>query len=115
MFVLRRIRAELTRPANEIEKILFEAASDTIPADVDLLCFTCPFPGNVLGSLLLGKWAAEQRPKAKAGHGGGYPSTELRQISDPRFFRYIDYLVLDDGEVPLQQITARAGRPGRAA
>ncbi|HNN97656.1 MAG TPA: radical SAM protein [Pseudomonadota bacterium] len=101
------LEAELTRPANEIEKMLFEAASDTIPADVDLLCVTCPFPGNVLGSLLLGKWAAEQRPKAKRALGGGYPSTELRQISDPRVFRYIDYLVLDDGEVPLQQITAR--------
>jgi radical SAM superfamily enzyme YgiQ (UPF0313 family) len=101
------LEGELSRPPNEIEKMLFEAAADSIPEDVDLICITCPFPGNVLGSLLLGKWAAEQRPKAKRAMGGGYPSTELRQVSDPRVFRYIDYLVLDDGEVPLQQITAR--------
>ncbi len=35
--------------------------------------------------------------------GGGFVNTELRSITDTRFFKYIDYLLLDDGEDPLYQ------------
>ena len=31
-------------------------------------------------------------------------NTELRSITDTRFFKYIDYLLLDDGEDPLFQV-----------
>jgi radical SAM superfamily enzyme YgiQ (UPF0313 family) len=33
--------------------------------------------------------------------GGGFVNTELREMSDPRFFEFTDYLVFDDGELPL--------------
>jgi hypothetical protein len=33
--------------------------------------------------------------------GGGYANTELRRLSDPRVFDYVDYVTLDDGERPL--------------
>jgi radical SAM superfamily enzyme YgiQ (UPF0313 family) len=36
--------------------------------------------------------------------GGGYPNTELRGLKEPRFFDYIDYLTLDDGEGPWLQL-----------
>lgn len=36
--------------------------------------------------------------------GGGYPTTELRNLSDKRIFKYVDYIVLDDGETPLERI-----------
>jgi Radical SAM superfamily len=39
--------------------------------------------------------------------GGGFPSTELRRLEDPRFFDCFDYLVLDDGEGPLRRICDR--------
>jgi radical SAM superfamily enzyme YgiQ (UPF0313 family) len=106
------IEAELCRPPNEIERMMLEVAADTIPENIDLACLTCPFPGNLLGALFLGRWIRQNRPRACRALGGGYPSTELRQIKDPRIFEYIDYLVLDDGEVPLEQICARLeGKP----
>jgi hypothetical protein len=102
-----RLARELERPPNVFEQMLNELAADVIPANVDLACFTCPFPGNVMGALLLGKWMATHRPKAKRAFGGGYPSTELRELKEPRLFDYVDYVVLDDGELPLRQICAR--------
>ena len=38
------------------------------------------------------------RPEAKIAWGGGYPSTELRELKEPRVFDYVDYVVLDDGD-----------------
>ncbi len=101
------IEAELLRSPNVVEEMMYEAAVEAIPDDVDLVCMTCPFPGNLLCSLMLGKWLATHRPRARRALGGGYPSTELRQVTDPRLFEYIDFLSLDDGEVPLQQICDR--------
>ncbi len=102
-----KLAEELERPRNVIEDMMLEAAEATIPKEVDLVCLTCPFPGNLFGSLLIGKWLGEHRPNAKRALGGGYPSTELRSLSDPRVFDYIDYVSIDDGEVPLQQMIAR--------
>ena len=103
------IEATLRAPRNEIEKMILEMAAERIPEDVDLVCFTVPFPGMLLSTLLIGKWMEEHRPRAKRVIGGGYPSTELRSMSDARFFDYCDYLVLDDGETPLVQIGKRLG------
>ena len=36
--------------------------------------------------------------------GGGYPTTELRQMSDRTIFSYVDYIILDDGERALEHI-----------
>jgi radical SAM superfamily enzyme YgiQ (UPF0313 family) len=99
--------SELARPANVIEDMLAEIAADRFPADLDLACMTCPFPGNLLGSLALGRWLAAHRPRTVRALGGGYPSTELRHLQDARIFDHVDLIVLDDGEVALQQICAR--------
>jgi hypothetical protein len=101
------VQAELTRAPNVIETIMLEVAGEHLAGDLDLVCFTCPFPGNLLSSLLLGKWLAAHHPRAQRALGGGFPSTELRSLSDPRVFDYVDYIVMDDGEVPLRQICAR--------
>src|SRR5262249_51116722 len=101
------LAAELARPPNAIEAMMIEAAAAAIGDDVDLVCFTCPFPGMLMGSLVIGKWLAAERPRARRGLGGGFPSTELRRVEDPRFFDCFDYLVLDDGEGPLERICAR--------
>src|SRR5690606_6967558 len=86
---------------------LDEVTAERMPADVDLVCITCPFPGNLVGALLVGKWLAKHRPNAKRALGGGFPSTELRSLAEPRVFDYVDYVVIDDGELPLRQICER--------
>ena len=107
------IEAELERAPNAYLRMLDEVTAALIPAEVDLVCITCPFPGNLVGALLVGKWLAKHRPTAKRALGGGFPSTELRSLAEPRVFDYVDYVVIDDGELPLQQIIARMeGRDG---
>ncbi|MCE9573765.1 MAG: radical SAM protein [Deltaproteobacteria bacterium] len=106
------IAGELARPPNAIEQLMEEAAARAIPADVDLVCLTCPFPGMLIGSLVIGRWLATHRPRAARALGGGFPSTELRELSDPRFFDFVDYLVIDDGERPLERICARVAARG---
>ncbi|MFK5019671.1 hypothetical protein ACI4CV_28165, partial [Klebsiella pneumoniae] len=40
-------------------------------------------------------------PDIKIILGGGYANTELRSLSEPRVFDYLDYVCLDDGEAAL--------------
>lgn len=69
-----------------------------------LIAFTIPFPGNLYGALRCGQWVRQNRHGIKIVLGGGFVSTELRSLSDPRVFRYADFVCLDDGEVPLLNI-----------
>jgi len=66
--------------------------------------FTIPFPGNVLSALKCARTIKKDFPKIKTIFGGGYCNTELRNISDPRFFEYADFMTLDDGETPFYNI-----------
>jgi hypothetical protein len=36
--------------------------------------------------------------------GGGFPNTELRSLSDPRVFEFLDFITLDDGEAPVENL-----------
>ncbi len=101
------IAAELERTPNPYVEMLNELCAERFSDDLDLVAITCPFPGNLLGSMLVGKWLGVHRPTVKRALGGGYPSTALRELSDPRVFDYTDYVVIDDGELPLHQICAR--------
>ena len=71
----------------------------------DLICFTVPFPGNLFSALRCAQYIKEKYPKLKIAMGGGYCNTELRRLSDPRIFNFIDFITLDDGEGPLLKIT----------
>jgi hypothetical protein len=64
----------------------------------DLIAITSPFPGNVYGAFRIARAARRAAPGAKIAWGGGYPSTELRELSDPRVFDFFDFVCLDDGE-----------------
>ena len=64
----------------------------------DVVGFTVPFPGNLYGALRLAQRIKQISPATVTVMGGGYPNTELRDHQEPRFFDYIDYLTLDDGE-----------------
>ncbi|MFY9243129.1 MAG: radical SAM protein [Polaribacter sp.] len=71
----------------------------------DLVCFTIPFPGNLFSALRCAQFLKTEFPNLKIAFGGGYCNTELRRLSDPRIFNYIDFITLDDGEGPLLKIT----------
>ena len=67
----------------------------------DLVCITCPFPGNLFSALQCGQFLKQHYSKTKVCLGGGYVNTELRSIHDERLFDYVDFVCLDDGEMPL--------------
>lgn len=82
-------------------EILEKKIQDVKP---QLVCLSVPFPGNLYSALKAGQWLKEHHPHIKIAMGGGYPNTELRSLSDPRIFDYIDYITLDDGETPLNNL-----------
>ena len=86
---------------NLLDRMLLEELEPLLQrVQPDIVGFTVPFPGNLYGALRLAKHIKAISPATHTIMGGGYPNTELRTIQEPRFFDYIDYLTLDDGEGP---------------
>ena len=74
-----------------------DALADSLKGD--LVGISVPFPGNLYGALRIG-----QRLRERGAHvvlGGGYITTELREVSEVRLWDCVDSLVYDDGEGPL--------------
>ena len=63
-----------------------------------------PFPGNLFSALKCGEFIKQNYPHTKVHVGGGFPNTELRTITDARLFEFVDFISLDDGEAPIEQL-----------
>jgi len=68
------------------------------------VCISVPFPGNLYTSLRCGQWIKQHYPHVQVAMGGGFANTELRSISDERVFEFYDFITLDDGEAPIEQL-----------
>lgn len=66
--------------------------------------FTVPFPGNLFATIQCCKHIKENHSGIKTLIGGGFCSTEFRTISDPNIFKYVDRIILDEGEEALLNI-----------
>nr|WP_262908858.1 B12-binding domain-containing radical SAM protein [Hymenobacter translucens] len=96
---------------NLVDQMLLELLDELLErVRPDVIGFTVPFPGNLYGALRLAGRAKQRLPHVQTLMGGGYPNTELRQIREPRFFDYIDFLTLDDGEGPWLRILEAISR-----
>ncbi|WP_198666861.1 B12-binding domain-containing radical SAM protein [Taibaiella helva] len=92
----------LQGPDSFIDILLLERLSERIAIESPtLVALSVPFPGNLYSAFKCGQWIKKHRPGIKVCLGGGYANTELRSLSDPRVFDYIDYITLDDGETPI--------------
>jgi radical SAM superfamily enzyme YgiQ (UPF0313 family) len=97
------IEQALQQEENYFDHVLLQALSSYFENNIPkLIAFTVPFPGNLYGALKCGQWIKKHYPETKIAMGGGYPNTELRSLSDPRVFDYVDYITLDDGEAPIE-------------
>ena len=95
----------LQAPPNLVDTLLLELLDELLAeAQPDVVGFTVPFPGNLYAALRLAQRIKQVSPGTVTLMGGGYPNTELRQLREPRFFDYMDYLTLDDGEGPWLRI-----------
>lgn len=69
-----------------------------------LFLISVPFPGNLYSAFRSAQWVRKHYPSIKISMGGGFPNTELRSLSDARVFEFFDYITLDDGEVPIEEL-----------
>jgi radical SAM superfamily enzyme YgiQ (UPF0313 family) len=69
-----------------------------------LVCFSVPFPGNLVGAFRGAQHIKKYFPNVKVAMGGGFPNTELRSLADTRVFEFFDFISLDDGELPIELI-----------
>jgi len=79
----------------------------------DVIGMSLPFPGNVYAAFRMASLAKKWRPGIPILAGGGYVNTELRELSDPRVFEFIDYFTLDDGERPFLTLLENFKNPKR--
>ncbi len=69
-----------------------------------LVVLTAPFPGNIYSAFRCGQWLKKHYPNIKIAMGGGFANTELRSLTDARVFEFLDFITLDDGEAPLENL-----------
>lgn len=118
-FGFSRYAEKLGRSANSFDELYEHLQNplsyiDTLSIDIlekliiehqpKLLCISIPFPGNLFSAFRCSQFIKLKHPNIKIAIGGGFPNTELRSISDPRVFEFIDFISLDDGELPLELI-----------
>jgi len=100
-----KLENSLKRNNDFVDKIMLRLLKKHIDhCKPDIIGFSVPFPGNLYGALRCCGYIKKNFPEIKIVMGGGYPNTELRELSDPRVFDYVDFITLDDGERPLMQI-----------
>ena len=71
-----------------------------------LVCFSVPFPGNLYSAFRCSQYIKTHYPSLKVAMGGGFPNTELREVNDPRVFEFVDFITLDDGELPIELVVS---------
>lgn len=71
-----------------------------------IVAFSVPFPGNLYSAFRCAQWIKKHRPEIKVAMGGGFPNTELRSLSDIRVMEFFDFITLDDGEAPVENMIA---------
>ena len=92
----------IAAPPTLTDQFMLESLQEHLDrVNPSLIALTVPFPGNLYGAFRIAHSIKSQRPDVAIALGGGYANTELRRLSDPRVFDYLDYLTLDDGERPL--------------
>jgi hypothetical protein len=97
--------AELNQEERYIDKITLQILEEKLAlVQPKLVCFSVPFPGNLYSAFRSAKYIKAHYPEVKIAMGGGFPNTELRSLADARVFEFFDFITLDDGELPIEQL-----------
>jgi hypothetical protein len=95
-----------------IDQILISILKERIETiQPTLFLISVPFPGNLYSAFRSAQWVKQNHPKIKISMGGGFPNTELRSLSDARVFEFFDYITLDDGETPIEELISNLEKP----
>ena len=95
----------LQKPYTFIDELLIELlAAKMEKLQPKMVALSVPFPGNLYTSLRCGQWIKQHYPSVKIMMGGGFANTELRSLTDARVFEFYDFITLDDGEAPIENL-----------
>ena len=104
--------AHLQKDLTYIDKITLQILEEKLKLVLPkLVCISVPFPGNLYSAFRCAQWVKQHYPSCKVAMGGGFPNTELRSVSDPRVFEFLDFITLDDGELPLELLWQHLEQP----
>jgi len=97
------LQAHLQKETTLIDDITNEILEDKLKTvQPKLVGISVPFPGNLYSAFRCAQFIRQRYPEIKTVIGGGFPNTELRNLSDTRVFDYFDYITLDEGALPLE-------------
>ena len=100
---LIRRRGVIDKP---LERRLKAAMEEVKPSVVGV---TCPFPGTLVAAFKIARFIKRLYPGVRLLLGGGYVSTELREMTDRRPYRYFDDFQLDEGYAPFARLLGDRG------
>ena len=66
-----------------------------------MVLLSVPFPGAVYAAFRIAQTIKAHYPEVRIALGGGFVNTELRELTEPRVFDFVDFISLDSGERPL--------------
>lgn len=96
---------ELQQPLSYIDVITLSILEKKLQEiQPKLVVMSIPFPGNLYSGLRSCQLIKKHFPKIKIAMGGGFPNTELRSLKDARVLELVDFICLDDGELPLELV-----------
>ena len=97
----------LQQPYTFIDELLIGILSEQVNmVQPKLVALSVPFPGNLYTSFRCAQRIKKDHPEIKTVMGGGFANTELRSLSDKRVFEFFDFITLDDGEAPIENLVA---------
>lgn len=97
----------LHQPLTFVDKILLEILDERIKIiQPEIVAVSVPFPGNLFATFRCAQFIKKHYPTIKITMGGGFPNTELRSLKDKRVFEFFDFITLDDGEAPIENLIA---------
>ncbi|MDP2752257.1 MAG: radical SAM protein, partial [Rhodocyclaceae bacterium] len=92
----------LAAPHNLVDRTLHDLVlAALVHHKPQIVLLSVPFPGSVYAAFRVAQSIRAHEPSITIVLGGGFVNTELRELSDPRVFDYVDYVTLDAGERPL--------------
>ena len=95
----------LNQELTYIDEIFISILKDRIETvKPTMFLVSVPFPGNLYAAFRAAQWVKQNHPHIKISMGGGFPNTELRSVSDARVFEFFDFITLDDGETPIEEL-----------
>jgi hypothetical protein len=95
----------LHQPYSYIDDLLIKILDQRIQeVQPKIVALSVPFPGNLYTSFRCAQYIKRNYPTLKTVMGGGFPNTELRSLKDERVFEFFDFITLDDGEAPIENL-----------